>query len=127
MGVGEVIKAADLLFARINTSKSTDGKNETLDKSEISKANELGFGALFELKEGMTLSEFEYAYTDPSLYETNEKIMEFEKNERAIHVKYLQQQYGTTLEPDDNETIEDFEKRLESEMQKRQDKPTFGT
>ena len=31
MGAGDVIRAAEVLFARINTTKSTDGKNEILD------------------------------------------------------------------------------------------------
>ena len=126
MGVGDVIRAGELLFARINTTKSTDGKEETLDKAEIDKANSLGFNSLFELKEGMTLDAFLYAYTEPSLFDTSEKSAAFEDNERSIHVKYLQIQYETTEEPHENETITDFEERLKSEMQKKQDKPSFG-
>ena len=32
MGAGDVIRAAEVLFARINTTKSIDGKNETLER-----------------------------------------------------------------------------------------------
>lgn len=127
MGAGDVIRAAEVLFARINTTKSTDGKNEILDKNEIQMANSLGFGSLFELKEGMTLAEFEHAYTEPSLYDTPEKSADFEKKERNIHVRYLQTQYKTTEVPNENETIADFEERLKNSMQEvQQDKPQFG-
>ena len=119
MGLNNVTNNAKALFARINTTHSSDNTNETLDNKEIEKAKEFGL-SIFNLTEGMTEDDFIRQYEANQL-KTNDL------QERSIHVKYLQLQYGSELEPSGFESLKDYENRLKAEAgDKIQERPSIG-
>lgn len=130
MEYNEVISAGRQLFARINTVTSDNGGKEKLDAGEIAKAKELGF-SMFNLTEGMTEADFILEYTNPDLHTSKEQEEQFAQQERNIHVKYINLKYGVNLEPQEGESIEQFEARAKDESLNREidkivDKYGFG-
>lgn len=110
-------KAGHKLFERINTThlssnEGLNGKAEVLDRQEILKAKQMGF-SLFDLKEGMNANEFATAY-EAAIENTPDNGVNIEKQTKELHIKYLQLKYATNEKPKENETIEQFEQRLQS-------------
>jgi len=113
------------LFNLLNTNKTLENGKQILDAKEVEQAKNWGF-SLFNLKENMTFKEFEVAYQ--SYVDEHDDLTELNNQEYKIHVKNLQLKYGTDLEPEEGESIEDFEARLGKEFgpKKELKKPMLG-
>ena len=116
-GTGNILNDAVALFNRINTVKAKNNEVESLDSNEIAQARSFGF-SLFKLDNNMKQEVFVREYTKQKL-DSSIQQEEFEKKERDIHVKYLQLQYDSPLEPEEGELLEAYEYRLQEDANRR--------
>ena len=114
--MGSIERSAQQLFNRLNRNWTNFGeydktKNpEVLDAKEVKDAKNAGF-TLFNLHDGMTENEFYEAYNNYTNEHQND-LSELNKQERNVHVKYIQLRYHTSEEIKDNESVEEYEARV---------------
>ena len=107
-----VIKAGMDLFDRINSNYGDGSGTEVLDAAEIEKAKLAGL-KLFELKPNMTEDDFWNAYLDATPLDDDVSGMDaFKQKLTDFHVKFIQLKYGVNEPIQQNETINDYEVRL---------------
>ncbi len=100
------------LFNRINTNYGDGSDSEVLDAAEIEKAKLAGL-KLFELKPNMTEDDFWNAYMDAAPLDDDVSGMDaFKQKLTDFHVKFIQLRYGVDEPIQVDETIQDYEDRL---------------